>query len=546
MAIYHFTTQSIGGGRSAVAASAYRAGARLEDHNTGEIYDYRRRGGIIREDSEVVLPKSSPDWATHPQGLWNGAQDSERNKDGNMRKNARVAREWEVSLPHELSREQRKELGRQFAQEVVNRYGVAVQLDFHAPGTKGDNRNWHIHVQATSRELGPEGFGQKAEYDRADRDLKAQGLPNGKAQLSDLRRTWGDMANMALERAGHDVRIDHRSLADQRKAAREVGDQEKAQELDREPTKHMGPAATAIERGKPLYRNGEEMLGEWREAPKRTELGDANRRIELAAELGKIQREKWAANRSIIDTESSIADALEERHRRDRNIGQGSTGGLARGIERKAERSEPTASICSSPDLVDQKVQREEGKTIADAPGVKAAFASSQEKQNDLRQRFGHLIKNQSPPSVEQRLALSQRERDALTIILDPTALPRESANLSDRFARLDQQKPQLDGRVRVTGSNRFDSTSDFAKQGVPLSKAIPPAPEKCGHGGEISSAEQSLATPVRLKEECAHQSSQKDQKNSLQQLAAKMEQQRLERDLRRSEQQRASRDWDS
>ena len=112
MAIYHFTTQSIGGGRSAVAASAYRAGDRLEDRNTGDVHDYRRRGGIEREDCEVLLPAGAPDWAKERQGLWNGAQDGERNKDGTMRKNARVAREWEVSLPPELNREQRKELGR--------------------------------------------------------------------------------------------------------------------------------------------------------------------------------------------------------------------------------------------------------------------------------------------------------------------------------------------------------------------------------------------------------------------------------------------------
>jgi hypothetical protein len=528
VAIYHFTTQSISGGRSAVAAAAYRAGDRLEDRNTGEEHDYRRRGGIVREDCEVLLPEGSPDWAKERQGLWNGAQDGERNKDGTMRKNARVAREWEVSLPHELNREQRKELGREFAQEVVNRYGVAVQLDFHAPGTKGDNRNWHIHVQATSRELGTEGFGQKAKYDRADRDLKAEGLPNGKAQLNDLRKTWGDMANRALERAGHEERIDHRSLADQREAAREIGDQDKARDLDREPTRHMGPAATALERGKPLYRNGEELPDRWKREPQKTELGDTNRRIELAAELGKIQREKESVGRSIIDTESSIGDAIKERNGQFRDFlnGQRENAG-SRGNDRKEQ-----------PEQVD---------SITEALKGYASYAGQPAKQNDLSQRFGHLVKGQAQTEPEKRPEPLQREREAPQIITDPNAPMQPRQSLADRFGHLVKQKPQQEAQTRLIQADRTGSTSPVKEQDMATLLSIPPGEEKRDQGAALKRAEQQPEQPAKPKQEQEQerpqQNQQQEQQNRLQQLVAKMEQQRQERERQRQEQGRSGPD---
>ena len=45
MAIYHFSAQVISRsvGRSATAAAAYRAGEKIVDKRTGEIYDYTRK-----------------------------------------------------------------------------------------------------------------------------------------------------------------------------------------------------------------------------------------------------------------------------------------------------------------------------------------------------------------------------------------------------------------------------------------------------------------------------------------------------------------------
>lgn len=543
VAIYHFTTQSISGGRSAVAAAAYRAGDRLEDRNTGDVHDYRRRGGIEREDCEVLLPAGAPEWAKNRQELWNHAQDAERTKSGDMRKNARVAREWEVSLPHELNREQRRELGRELGQEIVKRYGVAVQLDFHAPGSKGDNRNHHIHVQATSRELGREGFGQKASYDRADRDLKAEGMPNGKAQLNDLRKTWADMANRALERAGHDVRIDHRSLADQREAARERGDQDKARDLDREPTQHMGPAATAIERGKPLYRNGEEVPDRWKREPRQTELGDTNRRIELAAELGKIQREKDSVGRSIIDTESSIADAIKERNGQFRDFlkDQRDNAG-SRGTQKAPERHDWShMRELAGGRGTERKNEREATpESIEAAIRGYAAQTGQQAPRNSLQERFGHLTKGQAQTEPEKRLEGPQREREAPQIITDPSAALAPRPSLADRFGHLVKEQPKREAETRLILPERMGGSTTQPKEKT-MDREASGQQANRDEGAALRRMEQQNQQQPKPEQEQPRESQQQEQQNRLQQIAAQMEQQRMERERQKQQERERS-----
>src|SRR3546814_17538157 len=75
----------------------------------------------------------------------------------------------------------------------------------------------------TMRDLTGEGFGKK------NRDW------NAAERLEGWRAAWADHANRALERAGCDERIDHRSLKDQREAARDRGDAEREDDLGRAP-----------------------------------------------------------------------------------------------------------------------------------------------------------------------------------------------------------------------------------------------------------------------------------------------------------------------
>ena len=220
MAIFHLSVKTISrsAGRSSTAAAAYRSGVEITDERTGEIHDYRRKAGV--ESAELFLPDGAPEWATDRAKLWNAAEQSEK------RKNSTVAREFEVALPSELSADQRRKLAHDFARELVKRHGFAVDVAIHAPGKEGDTRNHHAHILCTTRKLTAEGFTEKTrELD--DRATGAQ-------EVTHWREQWAGLTNAALERAGHAVRVDHRSL--------------EMQGIDREPAIHLGPSATAIER----------------------------------------------------------------------------------------------------------------------------------------------------------------------------------------------------------------------------------------------------------------------------------------------------------
>ena len=67
-----------------------------------------------------------------------------------------------------------------------------------------------------------------------------------------MRGVWAELQNQALELAGQEERVDHRSLEVQREEALSLGHTLKAEELDREPELKLGPAANAIERREQL------------------------------------------------------------------------------------------------------------------------------------------------------------------------------------------------------------------------------------------------------------------------------------------------------
>lgn len=231
MAIYHLSVKTVSRstGRSATGAAAYRAGVEITDERTGLVHDYTRRSGVVSAD--LTLPAGAPAWASDRSALWNAAEMAE------TRKNSTVAREFEVALPDELTAEQRRELVATFARELADRHGIAVDAAIHLPDRDGDKRNHHAHVLTATRRLGPDGFGEKA------RELDDR--KTGPELVSQWRERWADLSNQALERAGQGARVDHRSLAAQRAAALDAGDQERADELDRAPTPHLGPIPSA-------------------------------------------------------------------------------------------------------------------------------------------------------------------------------------------------------------------------------------------------------------------------------------------------------------
>lgn len=285
MAIYHLEAKVVsrGAGRSAVAASAYLSCSRLYNDYDGIQHDYTKKQGLAWQ--EVLLPEYAPQEWQDREKLWNAVEEVETAKDN------RLAREFVVALPIELSREQQIELLQDFIREQFVSDGMCADAAIHDTG----GHNPHAHILLTVRPLDEQGRWQyktekeylcvrngeecgftAAEFRTAQNEgwekqylykvgkkkvymtpsaAETQGLVradkhpkstrygrqnpiserwNSEEQLTAWRAAWADATNRHLEKYGHDERIDHRSNA--------------ARGLDEQPTIHEGVTARALER----------------------------------------------------------------------------------------------------------------------------------------------------------------------------------------------------------------------------------------------------------------------------------------------------------
>ena len=285
MAIYHLEAKVVsrGAGRSAVAASAYLSCSRLYNDYDGIQHDYTKKQGLVWQ--KVFLPEYAQQEWQDREKLWNAVEEVETAKD------SRLAREFVVALPIELSREEQVELLQEFIQEQFVSDGMCADAAIHDT----DGHNPHAHILLTVRPLDERGKWQyktekeylcmkngeergftAAEFKVAQTDgwekqyqykvgkkkvymapsaAEAQGLVradkypkstrygrqnpiserwNSEEQLLTWRAAWADMSNRHLERAGREERIDHRSNA--------------ARGIDEIPTIHEGVTAQALER----------------------------------------------------------------------------------------------------------------------------------------------------------------------------------------------------------------------------------------------------------------------------------------------------------
>lgn len=190
MAIYHLSAKIVSRaqGQSVVAAAAYRSAELLHDQRVGQRFDYTRKTGV--EHREILAPEGAPEWVQNREALWNAVEAVERRKD------AQLARELELGLPVELTKEEQVALLRDFAQRTLVSKGMVVDLSLH----RDNPENPHAHLLLSTRELTAQGFGAKR------RDW------NDKAELVGWREQWADVANEHLLRAGLEIRIDHRTL----------------------------------------------------------------------------------------------------------------------------------------------------------------------------------------------------------------------------------------------------------------------------------------------------------------------------------------------
>ena len=229
MAIFHLNESNISrsDGRSVVACAAYRACEKLLDHTYGNTQDYTRKKGL--EYKSIYAPEHTNEKLLDRQTLWNEVEKKEFNANGSMKANARLAKEYTCALPHELTHKERIKIVDDFCRDFVKKHNVIVDACIHAPhdhDDETDNKNYHVHIMFTTRLVN-----EKGELGKKQRTFN----DDGPKILKDTRATFANIVNTALENAGLEERIDHRSYKDQG--------------LDfLEPTAHEGHEVTALRR----------------------------------------------------------------------------------------------------------------------------------------------------------------------------------------------------------------------------------------------------------------------------------------------------------
>ena len=232
MSIYHMKVSvgSRGGGQSACAKSDYvsREGKYAPDSPDEDDLEHLEHGNM-------------PAWAEDdPRAYWSAADEHER-------ANGSLYREVQVALPVELNPDERRELAVSFAAQLTDvgeegklPYTLAIHKGVKENPEPGDKDNPHAHIVISER--ANDGIDRSAEqwFRRANTKAPEKGGAKktralmGKEWLHGVREKWEQMANQALERAGRDERIDHRTLVEQCAEARATSQDPEQRAEDRQ------------------------------------------------------------------------------------------------------------------------------------------------------------------------------------------------------------------------------------------------------------------------------------------------------------------------
>ena len=345
IAIYHCSIKIVsrGKGKSAVAAAAYRSGEKLTNEWDGLTHDYTKKGGVVH--SEILLPAHAPPAFSDRSTLWNSVELSEKSN------NAQLAREVEIALPVELSREEQTRLVREYCSSQFVSKGMIADFNLHDTG----GGNPHAHILLTMRPLDEKGAWlpkSKKEYVLDENGEKIR-LPSGwyKTRKVDLvdwnsrenaevwRRAWADLANEFLAQNNRPERIDHRSY--------------ERQGIDQIPTVHVGVSATQMEK-KGIV----------------TERGELNRNINAA---NRILREIRRLVRGLKDW---IAELKERK-----------TALLEALTEARAQASEPTIPQLLARYMEQRSEERADWTSKGKLKGAVSDFNKVQAAMEFLRQK---------------------------------------------------------------------------------------------------------------------------------------------------------------
>lgn len=208
-------------GRSAVAAAAYRSASKLVDDRIGQEFDYTKKHVV---SAFIIAPEGSPAWAYDRQELWNRVEVAE------YKKNAVVAREWEISIPRDIPPHEWESFAKEVAKPWVEA-GAVVDIAIHCPPDVNGQPQPHLHIMLSLRKLDPttdSGF-SKVKNDDLIQIFESGGRHGGGNRADALkveRERIAVVMNGYLERTDSPRRVSHLSNS--------------ARGIDREPEPSIG------------------------------------------------------------------------------------------------------------------------------------------------------------------------------------------------------------------------------------------------------------------------------------------------------------------
>jgi MobA/MobL family protein len=264
-----------GGGRASNGGRFYhlsfRSGSRANGSCARASYEYISREGEYTDgDRDPVIYTESdhmPSWAANnAREYWDAADLYER-------ANGRLYVSADFALPRDLSSGDQIALAREFARELTRDERLPYTLALHSGrDADGNEHNPHAHLMISERKN--DGIDRDAAqwFSRANPTEPSRGGAektreiHGHVWMERARARWAELTNKALERAGREERVDHRSYS--------------RQGVDQEACRHFGPAAAHM-----------------------VSRGESHERVEIAASYASDQQRLDAVDRAIADLE---------------------------------------------------------------------------------------------------------------------------------------------------------------------------------------------------------------------------------------------------
>lgn len=237
--------------RAGIEAAVYQSGQPIRDRCDGKVYSHERNDVY---HAEILLADNAPPEFLDRETFWNAVE--MREDRSTRRKDAQTARSIVLALQQELPLDRQIELVVKYAKDTFVRQGMCADVAVHLGKNPDDpaKDNPHVHILLTTRFVGPEGFGLK------NRDWN-DWQKNNKL-FERWKEDWAKILN-------HEFMIENKLARVAYKSHKRRGD------IEYQPTYHLGPTLSAMER-----------------RGIKTRLGDVNRAIEAERRLKQQEHQR--------------------------------------------------------------------------------------------------------------------------------------------------------------------------------------------------------------------------------------------------------------